>query len=136
MIMSHQTLVKTLQKVCNLSLGGGRVVGDSVGQSVAVYDAPLWSSMHTDALRAKYGNVSVHVEQSRHSASGFVVVVSIMPRHILPAALIGLLAASVACAAAFVYWNMLHVHFAGVENISVFACPSNVDAQNDSSAMT
>jgi hypothetical protein len=123
--MSREQLTRALQDICNRSMSGARVVSDSTGHSVAVYDAPGWSSAHTDALRTRYGGtVSVEVQQCQHSASGFVVVVSTLPRFQAPACAMLVAGCVVVVLAGAVFWNMLHVHFEGAHNIDIFACPA------------
>lgn len=129
--MSRATLSRSLQDICNSSLGGGRVVPDSTGRSVAVYDAPGWSSAHTDALRARFGTILVDVQQCHHSVSGFVVLVSTMPRFQKPACAMLVAGAVVVCLAITLFWNVLHVHFEGVHNIDIFACSANSSAHTE-----
>jgi hypothetical protein len=126
--MSRATLCRSLQDICNSSLGGGRVVADSTGRSVAIYDAPGWSSAHTDALRTRFGTIVVDVQQCHHSVSGFVVMVSTLPRFQKPACAMLLVGAVVVFFAITLFWNVLHVHFEGVHNIDVFACSANNSA--------
>ena len=120
--MGREKIVQTLRSVCENSLGGGRVVCASSEDGIAVFDAPAWSSAHTDALRAKYGNVRVDVEQSRHSASGFVVLVTPTPRCSAPAYLLLLMGILCVTGTAAFIWNVLHVHFESIHNIELFAC--------------
>jgi hypothetical protein len=122
--MSQEQIARSLRSVCEHALGGGRVVADTCDNSLAVFDAPAWSSAHTDALRAKYGGVRVDVEQSRHSASGFVVLVTPTPRCRAPS-LFFLLAAFLCIFGVVGFlWNVLHVHYEGVHNIDIFSCAS------------
>lgn len=120
--MSREQIAQSLRKVCQHALNGGRVVADTCDDSLAVFDAPAWSSAHTDALRAKYGSVRVDVEQSRHSISGFVVLVTPSPRCRAPAYMFLLTACLCALGVAGLLWNLLHVHYEGVHNIDIFSC--------------
>jgi hypothetical protein len=74
--MSSKQIEHFLQKLCDTTFEGGRVVTNGP-DTVILYDVPTWPGVRTDALRQRFPHCDVDVQQAPHtSASGFAVIVT------------------------------------------------------------